>query len=139
MLEYPTHTWESVVDFFRQLADANPAFAPMGAAVEQLATSPYAAGLYPVQSMHTLRLYQQERAGPTDEELRLDFEDGAFVVCHRAGETPDPRFTLRAPPGVWTKRGPDAIVLLERAFHHLRWFVEYRGVVPDGPHHDPAV
>jgi hypothetical protein len=111
----------------------------MRAAVEQLATSPYAAGLYPVQSMHTVRLYQQDRVAPTDEELRLDFEDEAFVVRHRAGPTPDPRFALRPPAGVWTKRGPDAMALLERAFHHLRWFVEYRGVVPDGSDHDPAV
>jgi hypothetical protein len=108
-------------------------------AVEQLATSPFAAGLYPVLSMHTVRLYQHDHAGPEDEEVRLDFEGGAFVVRHRTGATPDPRFTLQPTPGVWTKRGPDAIVLLERAFHHLRWFVEYHAPGPDGPHPDPAV
>src|SRR6266516_4985174 len=92
MKEYPTHSWEYVVAAFDETAAANNYFAPMLAAVEQLAASPYADGLYPILSMHTVRLYQNERVTEIDEELRLDFEDGQFVVRHRSGFTGDPRF-----------------------------------------------
>ena len=139
MTSYPTHTWAYVVEFFCQLAEQNTAFAPMRGAVEQLAAAPYAAGLYPVQSMHTLCLYQHDRAGPEDEQLRLDFEGGEFVVRYRAGGTPDPRFRLRPTAGVWTKRGSDPMALLDRALDHLRWFVEYRAPGPIRPHRNPAV
>jgi hypothetical protein len=107
MTSYPTHTWAYVVEFFRQLAEQNTAFAPMRGDVEQLAVSPFAAALYPVQSMHTLCLYQHDRAGPEDEQLRFEFEGGEFMVRYRAGSTPDPRFRLRPTAGVWTKRGSD--------------------------------
>jgi len=138
MIEYRTHTWPQVVAAFERLASMNDQFAPMADAVARIASSPYATGLYPVQSMHTLRLYQHERYAQTDEELRLDLEDGSFAVRHRAGTTPDPRFTLSEPVGVWEKRGPDAMALLERAFHHLRWFVEYDAPRSLDPDHDPA-
>jgi hypothetical protein len=114
-----------------------PGKGPMGDAVARIAESRYAAGLYPVQSMHTLLLYQHDYAGPEDEQLRLDCEDGELVVRYRAGTTPDPRFALRPPPGIWEKRGTDVIALLERAFHHLRWFVEYKSASP--MHRGPAV
>jgi hypothetical protein len=139
MTSYPTHTWAYVVEFFRQLAEQNTAFAPMRGDVEQLAVSPFAAALYPVQSMHTLCLYQHDRAGPEDEQLRFEFEGGEFMVRYRAGSTPDPRFRLRPTAGVWTKRGSDPMALLDRACHHPRWFVEDRAPEPKRPHRDPAV
>jgi hypothetical protein len=105
MREYPTHTWEDALTAFRARAESNPAFAPMRDAVERLAASPYAAGLHPVLSMHTLRLYQHEHAGSEDEEVRLDYEDGAFVVRHRAGTTSDPRSALSRYLG----SGPSAV------------------------------
>jgi hypothetical protein len=125
MIEYPTRTWDAVRTFFRQLSESNAAFAPMHHAVEQLARSRYAGGLHPVTSMHTLRLYQHDAYSSFDEELRLDYEDGAFVVRHRTGTTPDPRFAIAPVAGVWTTRGSDPMALIDRAFHHLRWFVEY--------------
>ena len=129
MIEYLTQAWPDVVSFYDRLVDEASDFAPMAEFVRQLAASPYAAGLHPVTSMRTLRLFQHDHVAGTDEEVRVDFEDGVFVVRHRAGATPDPHFALRPPPGVWTKRGADGFALLERAFHHLRWFVEYRPAV----------
>ena len=139
MKEYPTHSWEYVVRSMREYAAANSYFAPMRDAVTQLAASPYASGLHPVLSMHTVRLYQHERASAADEEVRLDFEDGEFVVRHLPGGTPDPRFTINQPAGIWTRRGSNAMALLERALHQLRWFNEYRSVRPADPHGDSAV
>ena len=130
MLEHRTHTWEYVLGSLRKLAAANAYFEPMRDAMAQLAASPYAAGLYPVLSMHTVRLYQNEHYSAFDEELRLDFEDAEFVLRHRSGSTPVPQFAKSKVAGVWVKRGPQAMPLLERAFHHLRWFNEY-SVRPD--------
>jgi hypothetical protein len=90
---YRTHSWEYVVAALRERANGAPYFAPMRDAVAQLAGSPYACGLHPILSMHTLRLFQHERVDVTAEEVRLDFEDGEIVVRHRSGSTPDPRFT----------------------------------------------
>lgn len=128
-VEYRTHTWEAVARSFARLGREVPRFAPLGAAVAEVATSRYAAGLFPVQSMHTLLLYQHDRAGPGDDQLRLDWDGEQFVVQYLAGAKRDPRFALQPQARVWTKRGPAALPLLERAFHHLRWFVEY---------HDPT-
>jgi hypothetical protein len=114
-----------VVDGFRDLADV-PALAALAGAVPQIAASRYAAGLHPVKSMHTLLLYQHDRAGPEDERLVLECQGGELVLRHEPGRLPDRTAALRVPPTPWTKRGPDALALLERAFHHLRWFVEYR-------------
>ncbi len=139
MTRYPTQSWSDVVAFYRWLATENAYFAPLRDAVELLAASSYAAALHPRTSMQTLLLYQHQRAGPEDEELRLDFEQGTFVVRYRSGAAPDPRFRLRETPGVWTKRGPDALALLARAFHHLRWFAEYHTPAASTPPRDPAV
>lgn len=133
MTRYPTHSWDYVVPMFHQFAAEVPALALLGPAVARVAASRYAAGLYPVQSMHTLLLYQHDRAGNEDEQLRLDCEDGELVVRYRCGATPDPRFALVPPAGVWTKRGDDVIALLERAFHHLGWLVEYRTAAATSP------
>lgn len=138
MIEYPTHTWPQVVAEFISLAEAEPSFLPLSHAVEQLASSAYASGLCPVKAMHTLQLYQLDRFQLGDERLLLSYENGAFVVRHLARGTPDPLLSLQ-PVGGWTKRGPDALSLLARAFHHLRWFVEYDGTVPAGGDRAPAV
>src|SRR5690349_2971929 len=130
---YSTHSWSSVVDAFRGLGQQAPDLAPLGEAVARLAASRYAAGLHPVQSMHTLRLFQHDVAGPDDEELRLDYEDGQFVVRYRRGADPDPRLSIAPPARMWTKRGADAIAMLERAVHHLGWFVEYRAASRTAP------
>ena len=126
MTRYATHSWPYVVSFFENFGRTYPEFAPLGPAVAQVAASRYAAGLYPVQSHHTLLLYQHDHAGPEDEQVRLDWEDGEFVVRYLNGRVRDPRIAIVPPKGIWTKRGPEAMPLLERAFHHLGWFVEYR-------------
>lgn len=126
MSEYPTHSWATVVERFRDLAAAVPSFAPLAAGVAQIAASRFASGLHPVASMHTLLLYQHERRRPDDEQLRLDLEGNELVLRYDPGRLPDRPAALRVQERAWTKRGPDALPLLERALHHLRWFVEYR-------------
>jgi len=77
--------------------------------------------------MHTLLLYQHDLAGhPEDERLVLDYESGEFVLRYQPGRAPDHPAALPAVPATWTKRGNDALALLDRAVHHLRWFLEYR-------------
>jgi hypothetical protein len=114
-----------VVDGFRHLADV-PELAPLANAVPQIAASRYAAALYPVKSMHTLLLYQDGGAGPEAERTVLECQGGELVLRYEAGRLPDGAVALCVPPTPWTKRGPDALTPLERALHHLRWFVEYR-------------
>jgi len=133
MDSYRTHSWPYVVDAFGELSAAVPSFAPLSDAVAHVAASPYAPGLFPLKSMNTLRLYQQDHYATGEEHLRLDYEDGELVLRYHSALAQDRRFALRVEPGVWTKRGPDVIALLDRAFHHLRWFVEYRTTtVEDG-------
>ena len=139
MIEDGTHTWHWVVSSFRDDAADAPFLAPMAGLAERLATSPYAAGLFPVRSMHTIRLYQQERNSVFEETIQIDFDHdaGEFVVRHfspgggryYAGGLRI--FNQYQPaPGVWMRRSRDGFAALERCFHHLRWFVEYDGVVP---------
>jgi hypothetical protein len=121
MSRYPTHSWHDVVDQFRKYSPA-----PLADAVAQIAASRYA-GLHPVASMHTLLLYQHDPAGhPEDERLVLDYESGEFVLRYQPGRVPDHAAALRVEQPTWTKRGKDSMALLDRAIHHLRWFVEYR-------------
>ena len=125
MTRYPTHSWSYVVDAFQRLADV-PELAPLASAVPAIAATRYAPDLYPVKSMHTLFLYQHDRAGVEDERLALSCEDGQLVLRYQPGRLPNRVAALRVPEAPWTKRGPDAVALLERALYHLRWFVEYR-------------
>ncbi len=125
MTRSKTHLWPDVVSFFQSRDASVPEFAAMGAAVAALAQSRYATGLHPVQSMHTLILYQHDRAGPEDERLVLEVEGGELVLRYQPGRWPERTAALRTSPPEWTKRGSDAVALLERALHHLRWFVEY--------------
>ena len=124
-MRFPTHSWPQVVDSYRWLADV-PELALLATAVPAIAATRYAAALYPVASMHTLFLYQHDRAGPEDERLALTCEGGELVLRYHPGRLPNRIAALRVPEAPWTKRGSDAVVLLERALHHLRWFVEYR-------------
>src|SRR5579871_1232813 len=106
MTEYSTQTWPAVVAAFHELGSAALVFRPLARAVEQLAASPFAPGLYPVKSMHTLQLYQRHRYNLGDERVQLGFDDGQFVVRHLPHGTPDPDLVLAPRAGVWTKKGP---------------------------------
>jgi hypothetical protein len=127
MTRYPTHSWPSAVASFRDDASIGPSFAALADGVAQIAGSRYATGLYPVQSMHTLLLFQHDCANSfEDEHLALETDGTALVLQYHPGRLPDRPAALRTSEPVWTKHGTDAIALLERALHHLRWFVEYR-------------
>lgn len=127
MIPHEAHSWQDVACSFRDLADENAYFAPMAAVVERLARSPYAAGLFPVKSMHTVRLYQQQRYFVWDDEIRVEYDSGEFVVRYFSGGG-FRHLEPRAAPGVWMKRSPDGFAAFERCLHHVRWFVEYDGV-----------
>jgi hypothetical protein len=88
----------------------------MRAFVEAVAGSRYAPGLFPVQSMHTLRLFQQDHFSFDDDQIKVNLEDGEFVVRYSSGGASAP---------AWTKRAEDGFAALERCLEHLRWFVEY--------------
>jgi hypothetical protein len=119
-----SHQWSTVVDRFRELGVVTPRFASLADAVARVAQSRHAARLYPVKSLHTLVLYQNDHTGPRDAQLRLDADGSDFVVRYLPSAIPDPRLALTPVHGTWTTRGIDALVLLDRAFNHLRWFAE---------------
>jgi hypothetical protein len=127
----PTHEWSAVVQHFDSLADVSERWVPMRDCVRRIAAGPLASGMYPVASLHTLRLYQHQVARHDDDELRLDWESSEFVLRYLPGSgvKRDPRFALAEPPGIWKKSGDDGLALLERALHHLRWFVQYSGTL----------
>ena len=52
--------------------------------------SPYARGLYPVTSHDRLRLFQTERWSPYDDEIRVEYRGGEFVVEHHLRRWPRP-------------------------------------------------
>ena len=120
----PAHSWPSVVQFFRGSAGANPDFEPLHQLVARLAESRLAQGLFPVKSMHTIYLYQQDRWSDADDVVRVEFQDGEFVVQYFPGDS-RPRGT--GTPAVWARRGKDGFAIVEGCVRHLGWFVEYRG------------
>ena len=123
MPEYPAQTWSSVIERYRRLAVANPYFAPMRDLVERIAASRYASGLHPLVSMQTLRLSPRERFNLQTDEVRIDCENGEFVVRYQGGPA----------AAIWTKRDPDGFAAFERFLEHIRWFVDYRGAPSNGP------
>jgi hypothetical protein len=127
MKEFAAHEWPAVVAHFDSIAASDHHWVPLRDCVRRLSGLPIASGLYPIASMQTLRLFQHAAVRLYDNELRLDWVRGEFVVRYLAGtgSKRDPNFALTLPPGTWTKRGADGLVLLDRALHHLRWFVEY--------------
>lgn len=121
--EWPTHAWTSVVEVFCDCARHNPYFAPLHQFAVGLAESRYASGVFPVQAMHTIRLYQHERYTDLDEFVHVRFEQGAFTVAYVPGASrPRPLGTCAE----WSRRGEDGFAILEGCFRHLGWFVEYR-------------
>jgi hypothetical protein len=121
--EYPTHPWSWVLQVFEDCARANPCFAPLHEFAVRLSQSRYAAGLYPVQSMHSIRLYQQDPCSDEDEMVHVVFEQGAFTVRHYPSATRPPG---TGTPAVWSRHGKDGFAILEGCLRHLGWFVEYR-------------
>ena len=128
---YRTHDWHWAASTFRDDADEYPRFAPLAGLMERLAASPYASGLFPVRSMQTIRLYQHDRYSVTSDAIHIDFDFDAkeFVVQYRALPF-SKTYTTPERERCWTKRSRDGFAAVERCLHHLRWFVEYDGVVP---------
>jgi hypothetical protein len=121
--ERQTHSWTSIVEFFAYCAEGNPYFAPLHQFGVRLAESRYASGVFPVQSMHSVRLYQNGRYTDVDPFIHVRFEHGKFTVVYIPGAS---RPRLLGTPAEWSRRGEDGFGILEGCFRHLGWFVEYR-------------
>lgn len=120
--EYPAHPWEWVVTSCRDAARANPYFLPLDRFATRLAASRYARGLFPVKSMHSIRLYQGDRYTNDDPMVHVLFEQGEFVVRYWPGSL---RPSRAGTPALWERRGPDGFGILEGCLRHLGWFIEY--------------
>ena len=122
--DFETHSWPSVVDFYRRSAAARPELSAMAALVERVAASPYAAGLHPVTSHHLLRLFATNRFDFLDDQIQIEHDGREFEVRYVASAG---RPLATAPTASrWAKRSPDGFAALERCLYHLRWFVEER-------------
>ena len=124
MADYQTHSWSSVVDFYRTAARDKPGLAAMAYLVQRIAGSPYAAGLHPVTSHYVLRLFAHERFDFTDDQIQIEHDGKAFEV-HYASAMGRPAATAPVTSD-WHRRSSDGFAALERCLHHLRWFVDER-------------
>lgn len=87
MYDETAKTWESIVSFYRDLADHNTIFSDMASLARLLSESPYrAAGLCALTSMHDLIL------GPTKNVLdnpnlivRPDFKNRRIILLYQDG------------------------------------------------------
>jgi hypothetical protein len=126
MADYQTHSWPSVVAFYQAAARDGPRFAAMADLVQQIARSPYAAGLHPVTSHYMLRLFAHERFDPSDDQIQIEHDGEAFEVRYAAAMG---RSSTTAPiTSDWHRRSSDGFAGLARCLHHLRWFIEERPV-----------
>lgn len=119
--EWQAHSWTWVVESFHDSARSNPYFAPLHQFAARLADSRYAFGVFPVRSMHSVRLYQQERYTDLDPFVHVKLEGGAFTVVYYPGAS---RPRLLGMPAEWSRHGEDGFGILEGCFRHLGWFVE---------------
>ena len=120
MAGYPHHTWPQTVRLFDEIAAEQPRLALMRAFVGQVAASKYAAGLNPLTSHATLLLSPNDTLLTGYDEVKIDLEDGEFVVRYHGSPT----------SATWTTRDTNGMAALERFLQHIRWFVEYNRAPP---------
>jgi hypothetical protein len=125
MTEYQTHSWPSVVAFYRDGAREHARLVPMAALVARIAESRYASGLHPVTSHYLLRLFAREHFDFSDDQIRVDHDGEAFEVRYTSSARVRPH-SLTPITSDWSKRSPDGFDALERCLHHLRWLTEER-------------
>jgi hypothetical protein len=125
MTEYQTHSWPSVVSFYRDGAREHPRLIPMAALVARIAESRYASGLHPVTSHYFLRLFARERFDFSDDQIGIDHDGDAFEVRYTSSPRVRPH-SLEPITSDWSKRSLDGFDALERCLYHLKWFTEER-------------
>ena len=121
MRSYKAHTWNSVIERYRDQSKKNKGFKPIADLAERLSKSPYAGGIYPMASMNTILLAQTPEFDPNREVLAIDydFEKGSFTLKFR--EHADPKRKS------WTKYCPPEEVYsgVVHFFRLQKWFTEF--------------
>jgi hypothetical protein len=135
-----TRSWPEIVSFYeglvqRQEKHGYPSFHPMLYLVQQIANSPYAAGLFPATSHSTLRLVQTPEFYLNQERLEINFHPAKRQFFFELQEMPrrsaHPRCRQLAPMKLsaesWkrTYSSEDGFAALVRFIKAKRWFVEY--------------
>jgi hypothetical protein len=123
MADYTTHTWESVIAFYRAYAGTDPVAAGMAHITEQLAASRFASGLHPVTSHFLLRLFAHETFDFADDQIQVAHDGDEYVVNYVASGRVHPTAQAAARSS-WSKRSPDGFRAVERCLDYLQWFVE---------------
>ena len=123
MADYTTHTWGSVISFYRASAATEPQAASMARLAEQLAASRFASALHPVTSHFMLRLFAHETFDFADDQIQVEHDGDEYVVNYVASGRV--HSNAQAPVrSSWSKHGPDGFRAIERCLDYLRWFVE---------------
>ena len=112
-----TEPWASIVERYRELAAAieDEAFAGMHTLVRQLASSPYAAGLYPYTSMHALVVAQTSEVLEGQERLRVEPRGTRIWFEYPGGRAAQPDWSTSCEPG-------EAFATVGRFLDRVGWF-----------------
>lgn len=123
MADYTTHSWGSVIAFYRASAATEPQADSMARIVEQLAASRFASALHPVTSHFLLRLFAHEPFDFADDQIQVEREGDEYLVSYVASGRVHPNAEAPARSS-WSKRSPDGFRAIERCVDYLMWFVE---------------
>lgn len=136
----PTRSWPEIVSFYERLEQIQekhgyPSFHPMLSLVQQIADSPYAAGLFPATSHAALRLVQMPEFYWDQERLEISFHSAKHQFYFEFKEMPRRSApcrrqlaTAKPPAESWKRTYPseDGFAALIRFIRAKRWFVEYK-------------
>jgi hypothetical protein len=116
---YRAKPWEEVVEFFAGLARHNSPFEPLHSFVVEVATSRYAATLFPATSMHTLLISQSAQFDRRKEVLEVEFRAGEQKFFFQYWESEGAKKR-------WSKEceGGAAFRTFERFLELKKWFPE---------------
>jgi len=111
-------SWDAIVDFYRELAETEPAWSSMVAFTQQIAKSRYREGLCPGMSMATLLIAQTPRFVRGREVLEIEFIRKEHKLRFDFFESPDARthWSRECEPAA-------AFALLEKLLWMKRWFL----------------
>ena len=129
MTPYQTHSWASVVAFYREGASQAPRLAPMAGLVARIAESAYAAALHPVTQHYLLRLFTHDRFTFHDDQIQIDHDGEEFIVRYISAPRVQPASVLPITSD-WSRRSADGFDALERCLDYLAWVVRERPASP---------
>lgn len=116
--------WSKIAEFYRHLNEASGwDMLPMVHLVEEIATSPYADGIYAATSMHTLCLSQHQEFESDRNMLRVEFGEGRFIFIYR--ESPYARKEWKKECG-----RDEGFSTFEHVMRRLKWFLSLDSDAP---------